>query len=112
MPWLHHSRVPDDAPLTLPSPGPASQSAGSAYVNHNLQSSCARLLSSEPWLLERTKSTRSFRSRHGYLIRLGAKGPWLDRVVFGFGVELGEARGACTGASPGLCTLGGRRPPG
>src|SRR5271166_3611823 len=30
---------------------PALQSAGSARVNHNLQTSCARLLSSESWLL-------------------------------------------------------------
>ena len=43
----------------------------SAYVNHNLQSSWARLLSSEPWLLERTKFTRRLGSRHGYLISLG-----------------------------------------
>ena len=32
--------------------------ASPLYVNHNLQSSWARLLSSEPWLLERTKFTR------------------------------------------------------
>src|SRR6185312_4432384 len=49
---------PAGARLTRPSPDPAWQSAGSAYVNHNLQSSCARLLSSEPWLLERNKFTR------------------------------------------------------
>src|SRR6266852_2197050 len=50
---LLRSRAPGDAPPTRPSPHPASQSAGSAYANHTLQSSCARLLSSEPWFRER-----------------------------------------------------------
>ena len=39
-----------DAPLVRAFLCPALQCAGSAYANHILQSSCARLLSSEPWL--------------------------------------------------------------
>jgi hypothetical protein len=42
--------------------------AGSAYINHILQSSRARLLSSEPWLLERFQVYSPEGSRHGYLI--------------------------------------------
>jgi hypothetical protein len=42
---------------------------GQDRVNHNLQSSCARLLSSENRLLERTKFTRRLGSRRGYRIR-------------------------------------------
>jgi hypothetical protein len=37
---------------------PSHRDLQEANVDQNLQSSCARLLSSEPWLLERTKFTR------------------------------------------------------
>jgi hypothetical protein len=48
------------------------------YVSHNPQSSCARLLSSEAWLLERTKFSRRLVSRHGYLISQLSRGYLFD----------------------------------
>src|ERR1039458_8703298 len=61
-PVLLRFRAPGDARPTRPSPHPASQSADSACANHNLQSSCARLLSPSLGLFERTKSTQTNRA--------------------------------------------------
>jgi hypothetical protein len=51
-----------------PAACPASRAAGSGCANHNLLIIIARLLSSEPWSLERCQVYSLVRSRHGYLI--------------------------------------------
>jgi len=68
---LHCWRAPGDAQSTRLSPCPAWRSAGSVYVNHNLQSACARLLSA-PSLdaLSAPSLPGRHRSRHGYRISL------------------------------------------
>ena len=42
-----------------PPDGQQGQTTRLPYANHTLQSSCARLLSSEPWLFEHTEFTRT-----------------------------------------------------
>ena len=66
---IRKDEMPWGAPEVL-SRRPASRSAGSACVNHNLQSSCARLL---PFGLKRSKSTQWLRSRLDYLIGTGRR---------------------------------------
>src|SRR3974390_2167621 len=75
-PGLLRWRAPDDARLPRRSRCPASQSAGSACVNHNLQSACARLHSSEPWCFERYQVYPAAGSRHGYLISPNWSARW------------------------------------
>src|SRR5208283_5569320 len=82
-PVLLRWHAPDDAPSIRRSRCPAWQSASSACVNHNLQSSCARLLSSQPWFARAAPSlpgggepTRLSNQPHLFRASLTGIGRW------------------------------------